>query len=146
MRLPFLLGRIMLGGYFVYNGVNHFRNLQQMSQYAASKRVPMSDLAVAASGSLILAGGASIALGVKPKYGALAIITFLTGVSPVMHDFWRSEDPGQRMNDMINFTKNMALIGASLALTGIDEPWPASLSSHQTGLLGRGRRAARCLA
>ena len=35
-----------------------------------------------------------------------------------MHDFWHIEDPGQRSNDMINFTKNMALLGAALMLMG----------------------------
>jgi len=32
-------------------------------------------------------GGASIVLGVKPKLGAAAIIGFLAGVSPIMHNF-----------------------------------------------------------
>jgi hypothetical protein len=33
-----------------------------------------------------------------------------------MHDFWRAEDPGQRMADLINFSKNLALVGAALVL------------------------------
>jgi hypothetical protein len=31
-----------------------------------------------------------------------------------MHDFWRNSDPEQRMNDMINFTKNIAWLVARL--------------------------------
>jgi uncharacterized membrane protein YphA (DoxX/SURF4 family) len=76
---------------------------------------------------MILIGGTSVVLGIQPKYGALAIIAFLAGVSPVMHDFWRAEDPNQRMADMINFSKNMAMLGAALALAGIEEPWAASI-------------------
>jgi uncharacterized membrane protein YphA (DoxX/SURF4 family) len=79
----------------------------------------------------LIAGGASILLGVKPKLGAAAIAGFLAGVSPVMHDFWRVEEPNQRMNEMINFSKNMALIGGALALMGVDEPWPASVPIGQ---------------
>ena len=75
----------------------------------------------------MIIGGASILLGLKPKVGAAAIVGFLAGVSPIMHDFWRMEDPNQRTNDMINFAKNMALLGAALALMGIEEPWPASV-------------------
>ena len=56
----------------------------------------------------MLVGGTSILRDIKPKLGAAAIIDFLAGVSPLMHDFWRREDPNQRMNDMINFTKNVA--------------------------------------
>jgi hypothetical protein len=43
-----------------------------------------------------------------------------------MHDFWGIEDPNQRVNEMVNFTKNMALLGAALALMGVEETWPAS--------------------
>jgi putative oxidoreductase len=57
----------------------------------------------------MITGGASILLGIKPKLGTAAIIGFLAGVSPLMHDFWRIEDPNQRMNDMVNFAKNIGL-------------------------------------
>jgi putative oxidoreductase len=86
---------------------------------------------VPATGAALLIGGTSILLGVKPKLGALAIIGFLASVSPTMHDFWKQEDPGQRTNDMINFGKNMALLGAALALMSVEEPWPASIPVAQ---------------
>jgi hypothetical protein len=44
-----------------------------------------------------------------------------------MHDFWKQEQSEQRMNDMINFTKNMALVGGAMALMAVEEPWPASV-------------------
>ena len=44
-----------------------------------------------------------------------------------MHPFWEESDPNKRMAEMINFTKNAALAGATLALVGIEEPWPASM-------------------
>jgi len=132
MKVPFLLGRLLFGGFFLYNGINHLKERKQLAQYAGAKKVPMPDVAVTASGVMLLAGGASILLGVKPRLGALAIIGFLAGVSPTMHDFWRAEDPSQRMNDMINFSKNMALLGAGLALMAVEEPWPASVPATQS--------------
>ena len=96
---------------------------------------------------MLTAGGASLLLGTKPKLGAAAIIGFLLGVSPLIHDFWNIEDPQQRQNDMINFSKNMALVGAALALAGVEEPWPASLSTEKPSRLERIRRATReCIA
>ncbi len=127
MNIPFLLGRIAFGGFFLYNGINHFRQRKALAQYAGMKKVPAPDLAVGVSGAMLLIGGTSVILGIKPKYGTLAIMAFLAGVSPVMHDFWRIEEPNQRMNDMINFSKNMALLGAALALAGVEEPWEASV-------------------
>ncbi len=108
------------------SGINHFKQKKQMAEYAAAKKVPKPDVAVQATGAMLILGGASILLGIKPKLGSAAIIGFLAGVSPVMHDFWN--EPGeQRMKDMINFTKNMALVGGATALMGVEEPWPASV-------------------
>lgn len=131
MSAAFLLGRAVFGGFFLYNGINHFKNRKSMAQYTAAKQVPMPEAAVISSGALLLAGGASVVLGVKPKLGTAAIMAFLGGVSPIMHDFWRAEDPAQGANDMIHFSKNMALLGAALALMGVDEPWPASLAPQR---------------
>jgi len=131
MRIPFLLGRAIFGGYFIASGINHFKQAAQLSQYASSKGVPQPDVAVKATGAVLIAGGTSILLGIKPKLGAMAIIGFLAGVSPVMHDFWKQEQPEQRMNDMVNFTKNVALAGGAIALMGVEEPWPASLSKKK---------------
>jgi putative oxidoreductase len=143
MKIPFLIGRLVFGGFFLYNGINHFKQRKAMSQHAASRRVPMPETAVTVSGAILTLGGASILLGVKPKLGAAAIIGFLAGVSPLMHDFWRVEDPNQRMNDMIHFSKNVALLGGALALMAIEEPWPASVPVKQPRGMDRLRRFAR---
>src|SRR5512133_1574619 len=103
MRVPFLLGRMLFGGYFIMSGVNHFKQTKQLSRYAGMKGVPKPDIAVRATGAMLIAGGTSVLLGFKPKLGAAVLIGFLAGVSPVMHDFW-NEDAEQRVNDMINFT------------------------------------------
>ena len=116
MRAAYLLGRTVLGAFFLYSGIHHFQDRKQMAQYAAAKGVDSADLAVTGSGALITAAGLSLLLGAKPKLGALRAITFLAGVSPQMHDFWNLQDPGQRQNEMINFTKNVALLGALLTL------------------------------
>jgi putative oxidoreductase len=138
MKSVFLLGRLIFGGFFLYNGVNHLKERKALAQYAAAKNVPLAEVAVTATGVALIAGGASILLGVKPKLGTAAIAGFLAGVSPVMHDFWRVEDPNQRMNEMINFSKNMALLGSAIALMGVDEPWPASVPISQDEVAARG--------
>jgi uncharacterized membrane protein YphA (DoxX/SURF4 family) len=143
MKAPFLIGRLIFGGFFIYNGINHLKNRHQLSQYVAGKKVPKPELAVTATGVMLIAGGTSIVLGVQPKIGAAALLAFLLGVSPAMHDFWNAEDPNQRMADMINFAKNMALAGAALALMGVEEPWPASVPLAQPTKLQRIKRLTR---
>jgi putative oxidoreductase len=141
MKAPFLIGRLLFGGYFLYSGINHFRNHKTLAQYAQAKKIPKADLAVTATGVALTVGGTSILLGVKPKLGTLVILGFLGGVSPIMHAFWKDQDANERMNDMINFTKNLALAGSALALMGVEEPWPASVPVGQPTRMQRLRRA-----
>jgi uncharacterized membrane protein YphA (DoxX/SURF4 family) len=128
----FLLGRLIFGGYFLYNGANHFLSNAALAQYAASKGVPNPEIAVALSGLLLIAGGLSVLLGAWPRLGALCIIVFLAIVTPTMHNFWAVSDPAMRMADMIHFTKDAALLGASLLMLGIERPWPYSLEQRRT--------------
>lgn len=132
-KATFLLGRLIFGGFFLYNGINHLKQRKQMAQYAQAKKVPAPEVLVTATGVALLIGGTSILLGVKPKIGGLSVAGFLAGVSPVMHDFWKHEDPGQRANEMANFMKNVALLGAALALMSVEEPWPVSLPIGRKG-------------
>ena len=134
MRAPFLLGRMIFGGYFIFSGIHHFTQKRSMAQYAAAKHVPESDLAVQLTGAALIAGGASILLGVKPKLGTAAIL---------MHDFWNQKNPEGRMNEMINFTNNLALAGGAMALMGVDEPWQASVPAAKPSARSRAKKFLR---
>jgi putative oxidoreductase len=123
----FLIGRLLLGGFFIFNGFNHFKMIAMMSGYAQSKGVPSPKAAVAFSGLLLLVGGFSILLGVYPTIGAIALVLFLIPVTFMMHNFWKVQDPQMKMGEMVNFTKNMALLGAALMLLSIPQPWTPSL-------------------
>jgi uncharacterized membrane protein YphA (DoxX/SURF4 family) len=146
MKAPFLIGRLLFGGFFVLSGINHLRNRKQMAPYAQSKGVPEPELAVTLSAIPLLIGGTSILLGAKPKLGAMAILGFLAGVSPVMHDFWRNEEPNERQINLIMFLKNIALAGGALALMGVEEPWEASIPVAKPSLGDKVRTMARKIA
>jgi len=127
MRALFILGRLIFGGYFVWNGINHFRHRQAMTGYASSKGVAAAQAAVPGTGGLLVTGGLSVLTGTRPRQGLLTLVGFLVPVSLQMHRFWDEADPGRRTAEMINFTKNMALVGAALMLMALPEPWPVSL-------------------
>ncbi len=146
MKTPFLIGRLIFGGFFIYSGIGHLKDRKSMAAYARAKGVPEPELAVTLSAVPLLVGGASILLGVKPKLGAVALLGFLAGVSPIMHDFWRDEDPQTRMNNMVMFMKNAALAGGALALMGIEEPWEASVPVGKPTLTEKARKAVRRIA
>jgi putative oxidoreductase len=127
MRGLFVLGRVVFGGFFVYNGISHFRNQAGMSRYAGAKGVPAAEAAVPATGALLIAGGLSIVTGVKPRLGLAAIMGFLIPVTLQMHRFWEETDPQRQLNESVNFARNMALVGASMMMMQIEDPWPASV-------------------
>src|SRR5438874_4359831 len=132
MRALFLTGRAIFGGFFAFNGINHLQQAQSMGQYAAAKGVPAAEQAVRATGLMLLAGGLSVVAGVKPHRGLATLIAFLVPVTFQMHRFWEESDAHARQSEMINFMKNMALIGAALTMMQLREPWPASVDALRT--------------
>ncbi len=127
MSIVFPIGRVILGGYFLYSGVHHFTNLGYLGGYAEMKGAPVPKVAVVGTGALLGLGGLSVLLGVLPMIGCIFLLVFLAGVSPAMHAFWSVHDAQQRTVEMLNFTKNAALAGALLMILTIPGPWPLSL-------------------
>jgi putative oxidoreductase len=125
-----LLGRLLLGGFFLFNGVHHFVRVSALSAFAAAKGVPAPMAAVLVGGVLLLIGGVSLLLGMAPRVGIIAILLFMVPVTVVMHGFWM-EQGMMRAIDLTNFTKNVAIIGAVLMLLAVPEPWPYSAEASR---------------
>ena len=130
----FLLGRLMLGTYYLYSAAHHFTGLGMLSQYAAAKGVPMPVLAVLAGGVLLAIAGLCFVLGVAPRIGVTALVLFLVPVTLTMHPFWKEQGPA-RVMDMVNFTKNLALLGSGLMFLAVPTPWPYSLGRHRIEIM-----------
>jgi uncharacterized membrane protein YphA (DoxX/SURF4 family) len=127
MEYLFLIGRILYALVFLMSGINHLRNSGAMAGYAASKGVPAARLAVLGTGVLMLLGGLSIALGVQPTWGIVLITVFLVPATLMMHNFWADTDPMARLNNFINFQKNVAMLGAAWVMLMVPQPWALSL-------------------
>jgi len=127
MAGAFLVGRILVGCYYLMSAFHHFTQVHPLARHAAAHGVPAPEVAVLGAGVLLLVAGLSFLLGVFPRVGVAAVVVFLVPVTLVMHAFWADRDPMQRMNDFINFTKNWALLGSSLMFLAVPRPWPYSL-------------------
>jgi putative oxidoreductase len=66
MEWLLLIRRIIFGGFFVFNGLNHVMNLGMMTGDVGSKRTPAPKVAVAESGVMLVVGSLSVALGFLP--------------------------------------------------------------------------------
>jgi putative oxidoreductase len=131
MSVGFFIGRILVGAFYLYNALNHLLNFSMLTEYAKSKGVPLPGLAVAVAGVLLLVAGVTLLLGVVPELGVGALIVFFIPVTLIIHSFWADADPGQRANDLVNFTKNFALLGSALMFLKISKPWPFSLGAKK---------------
>ena len=118
MRVMYGLGRAVVGGFFLYNGINHLTNTEALEGYAAAKGIPNPHTSVQTTGALMAAAGASLLFGLKPRLGALGALGFLAAASAKFHDFWNVEDEQKKQPELIQFAKNVALMGALLSYAG----------------------------
>ncbi|GAB0102922.1 hypothetical protein JMUB6875_18930 [Nocardia sp. JMUB6875] len=116
MDVLVLIGRILFVLLFLSSGFGHLAQSKQMAQYAQFKGVPMPEVAVLASGVLLLAGALSVLLGVWADLGALLLFIFLLPTAFLMHAFWKETDAQAKQTEMISFNKDIALAGAALML------------------------------
>jgi putative oxidoreductase len=116
------VGRVFLVLLFLISAPSYFS--AQGIKYAASQGVPLASLAVPLSGLIALAGSLSIVLGYRAKLGAWLIVLFLIPVTFTMHKFWAVTDPTMANMQMINFMKNVEIIGGALLLSQFGAgPW-----------------------
>ena len=116
------VGRVFLVLLFLISAPSYFS--AQGIKYAASQGVPLASLAVPLSGLIALAGSLSIVLGYRAKIGAWLIVLFLIPVTFTMHKFWAVTDPTMAQMQMINFMKNIEIIGGALLISQFGAgPW-----------------------
>ncbi len=67
LHILFLIGRIIVGGYFLMAGFNHFTNVKMMAGYAKSKGTPGAGAAVVGSGILLVLGARASCWAFTPR-------------------------------------------------------------------------------
>ena len=123
----FLFGRLLFGGVLAFNGVNHFLDIEAMTEYAESKGVPRPRFAVVFTGGMLVVGGIGLVLGAFPTFAAGTLAVFLLVVTPIMHDFWAVPSQ-QQEQEMIHFLKNVTMIGAALLFLAMSAiAWPYAI-------------------
>lgn len=115
----FIIGRVLFGGFFLYNAYNHFKNHAGLTAYAQMKKIPMARFAVIVGGVMLLLGGLSILVNRFALLGMSLLVVFLVPTTLMMHAFWKETDSQVKMSERVAFAKNVALIGAILMMVAI---------------------------
>ena len=108
-----LVGRALLSSIFIISGWGKITGFSGTAAYMASKGMPIPDVLLVAAIIIELGGGLMVLLGWKACWAALAIFLFIIPTTLIFHAFW-AVDAAQVQNQMINFMKNLAIMGGML--------------------------------
>ena len=126
-----LAGRVCLVAIFVMSAVgNKIVNFSSVADGMAAEGILAPKVMLVGATAFLLLGSLSLVLGYRPRLGATLLLVFLAGASYFYHDFWTVEDAGARQAELVQFMKNVALIGAMLLVVANGTgPW----SMHPAG-------------
>ena len=108
-----LAGRILLAQLFIISGAIKIPGFEGTAGYIAAKGLPMPQVLAALTIVLELGGGLMLAAGFKTRWVAIAFFLWLIPTTFIFHKFWGIE-AAQVQNQMINFMKNISIMGAML--------------------------------
>ena len=111
--------RILMSMVFLLNGfgiINQVIPAKEMIE----RGVPpaMVPVAMIAGRLLEIVAGFGLALGVFPRWCALALFAFLLPATFVSHSFWLAAGTPQFQGQLINFSKNVAIWGGLIFIAG----------------------------
>lgn len=101
---------ILLGVFFVLNGINHLFNSKTLEEYAHHRGLFSPKLMVFLSGLLLLFGGFTLISGYFKLYGIIGLSIFLVIAAFTIHQFWREKEREMWLLEAMHFAKNMAIL------------------------------------
>ena len=122
-------GRVLLCVIFlmaaVGNKIPHFNDVAQLT---ASKGIPQPKLMLAGAIVFLLAGSLSVITGYRARIGASLLLVFLVLATYYFHNFWAIAEAQAQQEQMIQFMKNLSMMGAMLFIIA-NGPGPMSIVS-----------------
>ncbi len=114
-----VVGRVLLGLYFVIPGITKVTGFEQMSEYMSVHGVPLVPILLVLTIVLQIGGGAALIANFRTQIVALVLAGLTLMINLFMHDFWNVYEGLDQGHEMQNFIKNLAIMAGLLVLTGI---------------------------
>ena len=105
-----LLARIFLSAIFMWSGVNKILNPVATQENMSAHGMPLTLVFLVAAIAFEILGGLSVLLGIKTRWGAAMLITFLIPATLIFHTDFSTE------LEQAMFLKNLAMLGGLLML------------------------------
>jgi len=107
------LGALLIGGVFVFAGIEHFLKFGAMRDYLAARKFPAPAFMLAAGSAVQIVAGFLLAVGIAWSVAAGALIVFTLATNLILLRFWASVEP-ERQVLRNAFLINIAVIGGLL--------------------------------
>jgi putative oxidoreductase len=111
-----LIARIMLGWIFVRSGFGKIFDVAGFSAGLARNGVPLADVLGPIGAAVEFFGGLALVLGLRIRSSALLMIAFTVVATLISHRFWDVAEAAARRGQLVQFEKNLAIIGGLLAV------------------------------
>ena len=112
-----LLGRILVAAIFLWSGIGKIGGFAGTAGYMASKGLPMAEVLLVITIIVEIGAAVLIIIGFQARLAALALLLWMIPVTLIFHGFWTMPADQVQMQ-MIQFFKNLGLMGAMLLLIG----------------------------
>lgn len=117
-RALFLVGRGLLGLYFIIPGITKITGWEGMTQYMAAHGVPLIPVLLVITIIVQIGGGAALLAGFRTQLMAFLLAGLTLVINLFMHDFWNVEDAVQQGHETQNFIKNLAIMAGLMYVAG----------------------------
>ena len=128
--------RLLMAPIFLASGVLKMTNWGFFLGYTESAGLPFASAALAVSVAVELVVGAMLVVGYRSRIAAVVLALYLVPTTFVFHQFWAVE-PAQFSTELLNFAKNLAVVGGLLTVVGIGSG-SVSVDSFRLGGEGKG--------
>lgn len=109
------VGRLLLGGAFVFAGIRNILNAPLLAQLMAARGVPLAQTMLWLGIVLQIMAGALLIAGIWTGFAAAILTLFLLAATPMFHNFWNHQG-AERAAKINGAVGNVALIGGFLAV------------------------------
>ena len=114
--LLIIIGRFLLGGYFLQAGIRNFMKIPLHTSILEKKGIPMPRESLLVALVVQVLGGAMVAFGVFPALGAIGLILFTIVANYLYHNFTQFQGE-ERKSHLASVLVNLGIIGGLLLVT-----------------------------
>ena len=119
--LFFLLGRSLLGLYFILPGFSKIFNFMETLDLMNVKGIPLSSILLPLTIFIQIFGGIFLILGRNLRLISMILFGLTILINIGIHDFWTLAGESSQAHEIQNFVKNLAIAAGLLVLATKDK-------------------------